>query len=201
MAEDQPDQIDHKAVLRRYLQASRDSLLDKLDGLGERDARMPRTPTGTSLAGIVLHCANVEIVYFGPTFGRPWPEPEHPCCIAEERYDEDPQADWVLPAEVPVAELAAFYRRVWAFADETIERTPLDGAGSVAHWGGEPVTLHRILVHTMADLDRHAGHADILREQLDGAVGWHGDGNNVPDGIDWPAYVSRLREIAERFPG
>jgi hypothetical protein len=191
---------DPKDTLRRYLQAARDALLAKLDGVGERDARMPRTPTGTSLAGLVLHCANVEIVYFGPTFGRAWPEPEHPCLVTDGQYDADPQADWVLPAEVPVAELTAFYRRVWAFADDTIAATPLDGAGSVAHWGGREVTLHRIMVHTMSDLDRHAGHADILREQLDGAVGLHGDGNNMPDGIDWPAYVSRVRAIADRFP-
>lgn len=193
------DLDDAKRTLRRYLQASRDSLLAKLDGVGERDARLPRTPTGTSLAGIVLHCANVELVYFGPTFGRVWPEPDHPCHITEERYDADPQADWVLPAEVPLSELLAFYRRVWEFADATIEATPLGGAGSVAHWGGEPVTLHQILVHTLTDLDRHAGHADILREQLDGAVGWHGDGDNVPE-VDWPAYVDRVRAIAERFP-
>ncbi|HJQ05902.1 MAG TPA: DinB family protein [Nocardioides sp.] len=191
---------DPKHALRHYLQASRESLLAKLEGVGERDARMPRTPTGTSLAGIVLHCANVEIVYFGPTFGRPWPEPEHPCAIAEERYDDDPQADWVLPADVPLAELVAFYRRVWTFADETIAATPLDGPGQVAHWGDTAVTLHRILVHTLTDLDRHAGQADILREEVDGAVGWHGTGNNVPDGVDWPAYVERLRAIAERFP-
>jgi uncharacterized damage-inducible protein DinB len=191
---------DPKATLRRYLQASREALVAKLDGLGERAARMPRTPTGTSLAGIVLHCANVEIVYFGPTFGRPWPEPEHPCFVTGEQYDADPQSDWVLPAEVPVAELVAFYRRVWAFADATIEATPLDGPGTVAHWGDAAVTLHRILVHTLTDLDRHAGQADILREQVDGATGWHGAGDNVAQGVDWPAYVARLRALAESFP-
>ncbi|HEV8525923.1 MAG TPA: DUF664 domain-containing protein, partial [Actinomycetes bacterium] len=57
-----------KAALRHYLQSNRDALLWKLDGLGERDLRMPRTPTGTNLIGIVKHMANVEIGYFGDTF-------------------------------------------------------------------------------------------------------------------------------------
>ena len=194
------DLSDPKEAHLHYLRAARGSLLDKVDGLSERDARMPRTPTGTSLAGILLHCANVELVYFGPTFGRTWPEPDHPCAISEDRYAADPQADWLLPAEVPLTELVDFYRRVGAFADATIEATPIDGPGKVAHWGDEDVTLQRILIHTGGDLDRHAGQADILREGIDGAVGWHGAGNNVPDGVDWPAYVARARAIAESFP-
>ncbi len=50
-----------KAVLRHYLQALREALLWKLEGLSERDLRMPRTPTGTNLIGIVKHVANTEI--------------------------------------------------------------------------------------------------------------------------------------------
>jgi uncharacterized damage-inducible protein DinB len=195
-----PDQHDPRAVLIHQLQQARESLVAKLDGLSEREARLPRTPTGTSLAGIVLHCANVEIVYFGSTFDRAWTEPDHPCFIADERYDADPQADWLLPAEVPVAELVAFYRRVWTFADATLAATPLDATGHVPHWGGREVTLQGILVHTMGDLIRHAGQADILREVADGAVGWRTPGDNIPDGVDWPAYLARARAIAESFP-
>ncbi len=64
-----------KATLKQYLQQARDALLRKLDGLAERDLRMPRTPTGTNLAGLVKHCANVEVGYFGSTVGRVWPDP------------------------------------------------------------------------------------------------------------------------------
>jgi Protein of unknown function (DUF664). len=64
-----------KATLSQYLQRSRDALLWKLDGLSVRDLRMPRTPTGANLAGLVKHCANVEVGYFGSTFGRAWPDP------------------------------------------------------------------------------------------------------------------------------
>ncbi|MCL2543047.1 MAG: DinB family protein [Nocardioidaceae bacterium] len=194
------DDNDPKAVLHRYLQRARAALLAKLDGVGERDARLPRTPTGTSLAGIVLHCANVEAVYFGPTFGRDWPDPDHRCFISEERFEEDLQADWVLPADVPLTELTSFYRRVGEFADATIEANALDAKGSVRHWGDRPVTLQQILVHTLSDLDRHAGHADILREQVDGSAGLRSQGDNLPDDIDWPAYLRRMRAIADGFP-
>ena len=84
-------------------------------------------------------------------------------------------------------------------ADETIHSLPLNAIGHVAHWGGEEVTLHQIMVHKTADLQRHAGHADILREQLDGSVGLLPRHSNVPDTIDWPAHTRRVRVIAEQF--
>lgn len=191
---------DPGTTLRTYLQEARDALLAKLEGLDERALRWPRTPTGTSLVGIVKHAANVEIGYFGTAFGRAWPEPDDPCFVRDEEYDADPQADWVLAASTPAAELVAFYRRVWSFAEPTLA-LPLDTPGRVPWWsaGSQEVTLHTVLVHVLDDLARHAGHADVLRELADGAVGWKGVGSNVPDGVDWPAYVARLRGIAERF--
>jgi hypothetical protein len=71
---------DLKADLRRYLQVAREAVVWKLEGLSEYDARRPMTPTGTNLLGLVKHLANVEVGYFGDTFGRPfdgplpWPE-------------------------------------------------------------------------------------------------------------------------------
>ena len=61
------------------------------------------------------------------------------------------------------------------------------------------VTLQEVTVHVLQDLARHAGHADILREQLDGATGLKPGLSNVPDGVDWPVYVTRLTAIADRF--
>jgi len=61
------------------------------------------------------------------------------------------------------------------------------------------VTLHRVIVHVTCDLARHAGHADIMRETYDGAIGWQRENTNVPDGGDWPAYVAKLNELADRF--
>jgi uncharacterized damage-inducible protein DinB len=192
-------EADQKSVLLRYLRQRREVLVWKLDGLDERAVRLPRTPTGTTLLGILKHCANVELGYFGETFGRPWPGPADPSQVAEETYETDPQADWYVPVEVSTAEVVAFARRVWAFADETIESRPLDAVGHVPWWGPDnTVSLHQILVHVLDDVSRHAGHADILRELADGATGRSAGNSNVPD-LDWPAYVAELTAIADHF--
>jgi hypothetical protein len=196
------DLIDPKVALQHYLQQARDALLWKLDGLGERDLRLPRTPTGTNLLGIVRHCANVEIGYFGSTFGRVWPDPDAPGFVTEEAYDADPQADWWVPAEVSASQLVDFYWDVWAFADETISQLPLDTLGRVPWWPEQraTVTLQRAIIHVMSDLERHAGQADIIREGIDGATGLKVTATNMPEGVDWSAYVDRLRVVAETFP-
>src|SRR3954454_8611812 len=156
---------DAKAVLHEYLQRSRDDLIWKLDGLSERDARLPRTPTGNNMLGVIKHCLNVEAGYFGPTFGREFPGPEE--LVAMELYDEDPQADWYARADETKDGLIDLYRRVGIFADQTVEQLPLDAAGRVRWWqpGRDVVTLQRIIIHVTCDLARHAGHADIMREQ------------------------------------
>ena len=196
------DLRDPKAALQRYLQDAREALLWKLEGLGERSLRLPRTPTGTNLLGIVRHVANVEIGYFGPTFGREWPDPDHPLVVSDADYDDDPQADWWVPASIPAADVVDFYQHVWAFTDAAVAELPLDAAGTVSWWSpaNSEVTLHRVLVHVLADTTRHAGHADVLREFVDGAVGLRAAVPNVPDDVDWPSYVKRLRSIAEEFP-
>ena len=194
------DLRDTKAALHHYLQEARDALLWKLDGVGERDLRLPRTPTGTNLLGIVRHVANVEIGYFGPTFGREWTDPDHPLVVSDEAYDTDPQADWWVPAEVSAAAVADFYRQVAAFSDATIADLPLDAVGAVPWWPEErrQVSLARIIVHVISDTTRHAGHADILREGIDGAAGLKVAATNLPD-VDWSAYVTRLTAVADRF--
>ena len=194
------DLRDPKTALHHYLQEARDALQWKLDGLGERDLRLPRTPTGTNLLGIVRHVANVEIGYFGPTFGREWPQPDHPLVVTDEDYDADPQADWWVPADIPATEVVDFYRSVCAFSDETIASLPLDARGAVPWWPEErrEVSLARIIVHVVSDTTRHAGHADILREGIDGAAGLLVAATNMPD-VEWPSYTARLTREADRF--
>lgn len=192
------DPSDPKSVLRRYLQQLRGDLIWKLDGLNERDARLPRTPTGNNLLGVVKHCLNVEAGYFGPTFGREFPSPGE--LVPMDAYDDDPQADWYAREDETKDGLVDLYRRVGAFADATIEQLPLDAPGRVPWWPPDrsDVTLQRIIVHVISDVARHAGHADIMREQLDNAIGLRQDNTNVPEGYDWPAYVAKLTELAER---
>jgi hypothetical protein len=193
--------MDAKADLQRYLQRGRDALLWKLEGLAEYDARRPMTPTGTNLLGLVKHLAYVELGYFGDTFGRPFPGPQP-------RLDEDadPTADLWATAEESREEIVAFYRQAWAHADATIEALPLEAAGRVPWWQGDraAVSLPQILVHVVAETHRHAGHADIVRESIDGAVGMRPDADNLPPGVDeawWRDYRERLERVAREVGG
>jgi hypothetical protein len=182
-------------VLKDYLHGARETLVWKLEGLSERDLRLPRTPTGTNLLGIVKHAANTEVLYLGPPFNRAWPTPGE--LASPSRLDL--HADCYATAPESARGIRDLYRRVQAFADETIDALSLDDIGHVAHWGDAEVTLFEVMVHLIVDLQRHAGHADILREQVDGATGLLRDASNLPADADWPAYVSKLTALADRY--
>ncbi|MFI9641089.1 DinB family protein [Micromonospora sp. NPDC051925] len=190
---------DAKTVLQHYLRQTREDLIWKLDGLSEREARLPRTVTGNNLLGVVKHCLNVEAGYFGPTFGREFPTPGE--LIPLQAYEEDPQADWYARENETKDGLIDLYRRVGTFADQTIEQLPLDAPGRVTWWlpGRQDVTLQQIIVHVTCDLARHTGHADIMREQHDAVIGLRRENTNIPDDHDWPAYVTKLTKLADRF--
>jgi hypothetical protein len=187
---------DPKADLHRYLQLGREALRWKLDGLSEYDVRRPMVPTGTNLLGIVKHVASVEAGYFGETFDRPFQEPLP-------WFDDgaEPNADMWATAEESREGILGLYHRVWAHSDATIEALPLDAIGHVPWWPPErrEVTLHRILVHMIAETHRHAGHADIVRELVDGAVGLRVDNDNMAPGDRawWDSYRSRLERVAK----
>jgi uncharacterized damage-inducible protein DinB len=189
-----------KADLHRYLRAAREALLWKLDGLGEYDIRRPMTPTGTNLLGLVKHVASVELGYLGATFGRPSAEPLP-------WYDDgaDPHGDMWATADESREHIVEFYRRAWAHSDATIDALELDARGHVPHWPTErsEVTLHQILVHMIAETHRHAGHADILRELLDGAVGMRPDHDNMApgDAAAWASHRSRVEQAAHLAAG
>ena len=185
---------DPKSVLRHYLDSARDSLLFKLDGLSEYDVRRPLTPTGTNLLGIVKHAVSVELGYLGECMGRP-------SSIALPWFDEDaePNADlWVTPDESR-ADVLALAASAKAHTHATISELPLDAPGTVPWWGDDSeVTLHLLLVHMIAETNRHAGHADIVRELIDGAAGMRADNSNLPDGDAawWSAYRDKVEAAA-----
>ncbi|MBO3085819.1 DinB family protein [Cellulomonas fengjieae] len=183
--------MDEKETLLRYLRAQRTSLLGKLDGLGEYDIRRPLTPTGTNLLGLVKHVAGVQLDYFGEVFGRP--AALEPPWLAQ---DAEPNADmWATPEETR-DEIVQLHRFSAEHSDATIEALPLDAPGEVPWWGDDRhVTLHQILVHMCVETARHAGHADIVRELVDGAVGSRRDDPNIP-AIDWPQYRDRVEAAA-----
>lgn len=185
----------YKADLHRYLRSAREALVWKVAGLSEYEARRPRTPTGTNLLGLVKHVASVDVGYFGECLGRPFPEPLP-------WFDEgaETNADHWVPAHDSRDEVLGLCRRAWAHSDATIEALPLDAVGHVPWWGpdGEDVTLHRLLVHMIAETHRHAGHADILREQADGLAGLTDGNENLPGKSPewWAAYRARVEQAA-----
>jgi uncharacterized damage-inducible protein DinB len=186
---------DPKSDLAHYLRLAREALLWKLDGLAEYDVRRPLVPTGTNLLGLVKHVAGVAAGYFGATFGRPFGE-------ALPWLDEgaEPNADMWATAEESRDSIVGFYHRVWAHADATITALPLDARGRVPWWPAatNEVTLHQILVHMTAETNRHAGHADIVRELIDGAAGAGAGSDNMPgfDQASWGSYRDRLEAAA-----
>ncbi|MGW2517310.1 DinB family protein [Streptomyces sp. NPDC001617] len=194
-----------KADLQRYLQEGRDALLWKLDGVSEYDVRRPLTPTGTNLLGLVKHVASVELGYFGDTFGRPFFDEDPPPWWYTED-SADPHADMWATADESREEIVGLYRKAWEHSDTTIAALPLDATGHVPWWPEErrEVTLHHILVRVITDTQRHAGHADIVRELIDGSVGYLRDKNNLPseDRAGWEEHRRRLeraaREAADR---
>jgi len=189
------NELDAKTHLRKYLQIAREAMLWKLDGLSEYDVRRPLTPTGTNLLGLVKHLAAVEAGYFGDTFGRPFAE-ELPW-FAD---DAEPNDDMWATAEESREQLTGLYRRVWAHADATMDALSLDDVGQVPWWPAErsKVSLHLILVHVIAETNRHAGHADIVRELIDGNAGMRADNGNLPeqDAAWWEDYRNRLEQVA-----
>lgn len=187
---------DVKHDLHHYLQQGREAVLWKLEGLSERDVRRPLTPTGTNLLGLVKHLAGVEAGYFGEVFERPFPEP-----LVWAGVDAEPNADMWATAEESRGHVVDLYRRVWDHSDATIAALPLEAPGRVPWWRPEtnPVTLGRILVHVVAETHRHAGHADVVREVVDGTAGLRPGASNLPDGDAawWSGYRARLQEVAD----
>lgn len=185
-----------KTILKNHLQACRNDLMWKLTGLSERDLRLPQTATGLNLVGVVKHMANVEIGYFGDTFGRPWPNSDE--IVTQRQFESDPQADWYATENETADSVLDFYKRVWVFADETIDTHALDAQGTVPHWPAEraAVSLQQIMVHVIVDLARHVGQADIVRENMDGQVGLNPRSPNMPEDQDWEAYLAKLRSLA-----
>ncbi|UPZ33417.1 DinB family protein [Streptomyces sp. LRE541] len=187
---------DPKADLVFYLQNARDALLWKLEGLSEYDVRRPLTPTGTNLLGLVKHAAGVELGYFGDTFGRP--SGESPPWLEDGAEDN---ADMWATADESREDIVGLYRRAWAHADATIDTLALDTVGRVPWWPSErnEVTLHHVVVRVIADTHRHAGHADILRELMDGSVGMNKSNDSMApgDAAWWEEYRSRLERAAQ----
>lgn len=189
---------DIKARLHHELRNCREGLLWKLDGLGEYDLRRPMTPTGTNLLGLVKHVAGIEAGYLGEVMGRPIADP--PPWFADD--PDEPNVDmWARPDESS-AFIMDFYRRVWSHSDATVESLDLDAPGTVPWWSPDQadVTLHQMIVLIIGETNRHSGHADIVRELIDGTAGFRPDFTSLPEGDEtwWADYRDRLEQAARK---
>jgi Protein of unknown function (DUF664) len=199
-----------KEYLHRDLRDIRATMVWKLEGLAEYDVRRPLTPTGTNLVGLIKHLTITEAWYFGEVFGRPFPERlpwrdgdadergddakltarfEHTLALADMRATEDESR----------MEIVDRYRRMCAHSDATIATLDIDAPGHVAWWPRPHVKLFNIMVHVLNETHRHAGHADILREQLDGAVGTEA---GIPtlygsDATFWENHRAKIEQAAK----
>jgi len=184
-----------KHELHRKLHLSRAAVLSKLDGLSEYDLRRPMTPTGTNLLGLVKHLASMEYGYLGDSFDRPTPET---LPWVEDGSIWDGADMWATPDESS-AYVIGLYRRACAHGDRTIDELDLDAPGAVAHWPaeGRATTLGVIVIRMLAETAQHAGHADIVRELIDGRAG--ADRDEFGGDAEWIRYVERIRDAADHF--
>ena len=186
---------DVKEELHRKLQAARAMLLSKLEGLSEYDMRRPMTPTGSNLLGLVKHLAGLEYGYLGASFKRP--APETMSWIEDGSIWES--ADMWARAEESSEYLIGLYQRACAHGDQTISALDLEAPGWVAHWqeGKRDTTLGVLLIRMVAETAQHAGHADIIRELIDGRAGQ--DHDEIGDEAWWRAYVAAIQAAADSF--
>ena len=151
-----------KETLHSSLQQHRELMLWKLEGLDDDALRRSPVPSGTTLLGLVKHLGAVEFGWFCLTFGRETePLPFD---------DDDENADLRVEPGETTADIVAFYRRAWVAADQVITGLDLDDTGTSS--AGQCVSLRWVLVHMIEETARHAGHADVVRELLDGTTGY-----------------------------
>jgi len=169
---DPPLQAGEADTLLGFLAFHRDTLRWKTSGLDAADLRRPLPPSSMTLGGLLKHLAYVEdnwwrVVWLGQERSEPWDAVD---------WSEDRDWDWHSAAGDSPDELRAGFdvavARSDAIAAEALRSVGLDGTsvGTDRHTG-EPFTLRWILVHLVEEYARHNGHADLLRENVDGLVG------------------------------
>ncbi|NML52556.1 DinB family protein [Streptomyces sp. R302] len=150
---------DEKSTLLAFLNYVREAVAAKAQGLGDGQGRTPGVPSGTSVFGLVKHLTAAEHYWFAWAFeGADIAHPDFSMDLSE-RDSED--------------SLLAAYGQAIERSNEIVERCddlnrPCARAAGTA---GAVRTMRWVLVHMIEETARHAGHADILREQADGSVG------------------------------
>jgi hypothetical protein len=147
---------DERGTLVAFLDYLRDGIVVKVEGLAEEDARRTLVPSGTNVLALVKHLTMVEVLWFQSSFAG------LDVRVPSDRLRDDDRIENVVAA----------YRAACARSNEIVSEAS-DLSARCAHKPPttDPMSLRWILVHMVEETARHAGHADILREQLDGATG------------------------------
>jgi uncharacterized damage-inducible protein DinB len=151
---------DERTLLMGVLQRQRDLVGWKLHDVADEVARVPATPTGMSLPGLVRHLTNVERSWLREIFaGQDG--------LAYDWTEEDPEAEWRVPAGSRMADLLAGYVAESLQGDAVVTAARSLDVISVQR----SMSLRWILLHLIEETARHLGHIDVLREQADGSTG------------------------------
>ena len=156
---------DERATLEAFLDYYRDAIKAKLRGLSEEETRRRLVPSQTTLAGLIKHLARVEVSWFHHRLARV-PAEDLPLLASAIK---DPESDFRIDPKDTVEGLIALYDDQCARSREMARKYRLDQV--VPHPVLGEVSLRWIFVHMIEETARHAGHADILREQTDGETG------------------------------
>jgi len=149
-----PRAVGEREVLRAAWQYQRDSLVRKVEGVSEADARRALVDSGTTLLWLVQHACMAERIWVRNRFAG-----------------EDAPIEGDIVRSATLAEAIATYRAEWPLVDALVDAGDLDATIPDPAGGDVPMTLRWIVVHLIEELARHAGHADILRELIDGDTG------------------------------
>ncbi len=158
--QDPPWAAPEKEMLAAFLDYHRATLLQKLSGVSDEDLRRKPTVSSMSLLGLVKHLAYVERNWFQKVFmdrqlSVPWTK-------------EDPDADWRIEPDETTASILDFFQEAVAESRKILAENNLD---ELAHKPGADPTMRWILIHMIEETARHNGHADIIREAIDGVIG------------------------------
>ncbi|MET8331721.1 DinB family protein [Streptomyces sp. NPDC005181] len=163
-----PRQADERTALIGWLDLQRKILRWKCEGLSDEDARRPVIPTSPAMtmAGLISHMRWTEHIWLEVVF-LGGDKKQNPA------FDESSKnADWHTDGR-PLAELLAEYEAQCARSNEIVAAADLDDAGRHPDFRDGSANLRWMLIHLVEETGRHAGHADIVRELLDGTKGYY----------------------------
>jgi hypothetical protein len=164
-----PFAADERTTLVAFLDWHRDTLRMKTAGLDAEQLDTALAPSDLTLGGMLKHLAYVEDWWFGVTFaGRP-PAPP----FDDVDWDADPDWDWHSASGATPEELRGLLDRFVEASDQIVSAAvSLDVIGDRRHRRtGEGISLRWILVHMIEEYARHLGHADLIRQSIDGSTG------------------------------